>query len=260
MRLNYHRGGEGFPLVILHGLFGSSDNWRTVRFQEHWQVFALDLRNHGKSPHDDDVGYPAMARDVAEFLDQHQLHEAFVLGHSMGGKVAMQLANDFPKRVRRLVVADIAPRAYPRHHDDVFAALLGLELTPYRSRSEVERALAPRIADTGLRQFLLKNLARTETGGLKWKMNLRALHDGYDTLVGPPRLTQKFAGPTLFVHGAKSSYILPEEEGSIREQWYPNASFVTLEGAGHWLHAEKPEEFFQAVREFLGREAFVTPP
>src|SRR5262245_39084435 len=194
MRLNFYSCGAGFPLVILHGLFGSSDNWQTLskRFKEHYKVFTLDLRNHGNSPHHNDVGYPAMARDVAEFFDEQQLREAFVLGHSMGGKVAMQFANDFPQRVRRLVVADMAPRAYPRTHDDLFAAMLGLDITRYRSRGDVERALAPQIPDTVLRQFLLKNLANAETGGLKWKINLQGLHNGYDALIAPPALTQKF--------------------------------------------------------------------
>ncbi len=257
MRLNYYRCGEGFPLVILHGLFGSSDNWQTLskRFKERYEVFALDLRNHGNSPHHNDVGYPAMARDVAEFLDEHQLAEAFILGHSMGGKVAMQFANDFPDLVRRLVVADIAPRGYPRYHDDVFAAMLSLDLGQYRSRGEVDRALASRVPDTPLRQFLLKNLANTETGTLKWKINLQGLYVGYDAITAAPPLTRKFPGPTLFVRGEKSSYIQTEEELLIQERWYPAASFVTIKDAGHWLHAEKPDEFFQVVREFLIKRA-----
>src|SRR5262245_25108709 len=125
MRLNFCCCGEGFPLLILHGLFGSSDNWRILSktFEQHYKVFALDLRNHGSSPHDNDASYPAMARDIAEFFDEQQFGEAFILGHSMGGKAAMQFANDFPQRVRRLVVADIAPRTYPRYHDDLFAAM-----------------------------------------------------------------------------------------------------------------------------------------
>lgn len=257
MRLNYYSCGEGLPLMILHGLFGSSDNWQTLskKFKEHYQVFALDLRNHGNSPHDNEVGYPAMARDVAEFADEHQLDEVFILGHSMGGKVAMQLANDFPLLVRRLVVADIAPRAYPRHHEDLFAAMLSLDLSQYRSRSEVDRALAPKIPDPTVRQFLLKNLANTATGGLKWKINLRGLDKGYDTISAAPMLTQRFSRPTLFVRGEMSSYLTEEEESLIRQQWYPAAGFVTIKGAGHWLHAERPEEFFQAVNAFLGRDA-----
>ena len=135
-----------------------------------------------------------------------------------------------------------------------------MDLAHYRSRGEAERALAPRIPDTALRQFLLKNLANTETGGLKWKINLQGLHDGYDALCKAPSLTQKFMGPTLFVRGESSSYIAKEDEPWLQERWYPNARFATLQGAGHWLHAEKPEEFFQVVREFLGCEVFVTPP
>ena len=261
MRLNFYSCGEGFPLVILHGLFGSSDNWRAIakKFEPYHKVFALDLRNHGASPHHADAGYPAMARDVADFFDEQQLREAFVLGHSMGGKVAMQFANDFPERVRRLVVVDIAPRTYPRYHDDLFAAMLGLDLGRYRTRGEADRALAPQIPDAILRQFLLKSLGNTEAGGLKWKINLRGLQEGYDEIVGPPGLTQMFPRPTLFVRGEKSPYIPKDDEPLIRERWYPAASFTTIEGAGHWLHAEKPEEFFQVVREFLGRHAEPNP-
>ncbi len=253
MRLNFHSSGEGFPLIILHGLFGSSDNWQGLakKFKEPYRVLALDLRNHGASPHHDDVSYPAMSHDLAEFVDEHQLTESFLLGHSMGGKVAMQFANDFPLRVRRLVLADIAPRIYPRYHDDIFAAMLALDLNQYRTRGEVDRALAAKIPDAMLRQFLLKSVANTESGGLNWKLNVQALHDGYDAITGLPVLTQKFLRPTLFVRGEKSDYIPKEDEALIREKWYPSASFVTIHGAGHWLHAEKPEQFFDVVHEFL---------
>ena len=255
MRLNFYSCGEGFPLVILHGLFGSSDNWQTLakKLKAHFAIFAVDLRNHGNSPHDNDVSYPAVARDIAEFLDEQRLLEIFLLGHSMGGKVAMQLASEFPQRIRKLIVADIAPKTYARHHDRIFAAMLALDLSQLKSRSEVDRALAPEVCDTALRQFLLKNISNDEGGRLKWKINLKALYENYSTLTAAPPLIKPFEKPALFLRGDRSDYILPDDEPLIRKH-FPAAEIITIQGAGHWLHAEKPQEFFEAVREFLRPE------
>ena len=252
MRLNFYTCGEGFPLVILHGLFGSSDNWQTLsrRFKESYKVFAVDLRNHGASPHDDDVSYRAMAADVREFLETEDIPTAYLLGHSMGGKVAMQFANDFPDRVSKLVVADIAPKKYPRHHDAILRALSNLDIARYKTRSEIDRALAPEIPDTAVRQFLLKNVGNSAEGELRWKINLAALRDRYDDIVAAPQLLHPFTKPTLFLRGETSDYIQSGDESVIR-QYFTNNQLATIEGAGHWLHAEKPDAFFEAVHQFL---------
>jgi esterase len=261
MRLNYYSCGGGFPVVILHGLFGSSDNWQTLakKLKAHFKIFAVDLRNHGGSPHDNDVSYPALAHDLLEFLDEHRLPEIFLLGHSMGGKVAMQFASEFPEHVRKLIVADIAPKTYARHHDKIFAAMLGLDLSQFKSRGEVDRALAPQICETALRQFLLKNVSNDESGALRWKINLKGLYENYDTITAPPPLVKPFKKPALFLRGDQSDYILPDDEPLIRKH-FPAAEIQSIRGTGHWLHAEKPQEFFEAVQEFLARETLVTSP
>ncbi|MBA4150725.1 MAG: alpha/beta fold hydrolase [Verrucomicrobia bacterium] len=252
MQLNYFTCGEGFPLIILHGLLGSSDNWQILskRFAEHYQVFALDLRNHGASPHSDRFDYPSMADDLREFMDAQQIAEAIVLGHSMGGKTAMQFAADNPDRVRKLVVADIAPKAYPPHHTEILDALWTLDLPQFEDRTETDQALAADIPQAPLRSFLLKSVTRDETGEFTWKINLRTIREQYGNITVALDIRTPFVKPTLFIRGAKSDYILPGDEEAIRSS-FPAAEFVVIEGAGHWLHAEKPQEFFSAVMEFL---------
>jgi esterase len=252
MELNYYSCGEGAPLIILHGLFGGSDNWQTLskQFKEHFQIFAVDLRNHGNSPHSDAFDYPAMAEDLREFLEKHALTDALILGHSMGGKVAMQFATSNPERVRKLVVADIAPKDYPPHHEPILKAMLKLDLRKFAERAGIDAALAPDIPSAGLRQFLMKSVARSEEGGFKWKIHLRAIHDNYAKIAAAPALGHPFLKPTLFLRGEKSDYILPEDESTIR-RFFPAAELKTIAGAGHWLHAEKPQEFFEITRDFL---------
>jgi esterase len=221
-----------------------------VRLAEKFHVFALDQRNHGQSPHSAEMDYPLMAADVDEFFTARGLENAMVIGHSMGGKTAMQLALQFPRRVHKLVVADIAPRAYAPAHDKIFAALLGLDLAAFQNRTQMEEALAPEISSLVLRRFLLKNLGRSPAGGFFWKINLRGLAENYWRLREPVTGAAPFTGPVLFIRGAKSDYVLPEDEPLIRE-WFPAARVETIVEAGHWLHADKPEEFLRAVLEFL---------
>ena len=177
MQLHFKQLGHGEPLVLLHGLFGQSDNWFGVapKLAEKFRVFALDLRNHGHSPHHPEMDYPLMAADVEKIFASQKIENAHVIGHSMGGKVAMQFALDFPARVKKLVVVDMAPRAYQRVHDKIFAALLALDLATFQTRQQIEDALAPEISSLNLRRFLLKNLGRDEHGKFFWKMNLRGV-------------------------------------------------------------------------------------
>ncbi len=252
MELHHKAFGQGDPLVILHGLFGMLDNWQTLgkRFAEHFSVFLLDQRNHGRSPHAEPFDYPTLAQDLLEFLEGQWIFKTHLIGHSMGGKTAMQFALEHPDRVAKLVVVDIAPKRYPPGHETIFQALEAVPLDAVRSRKEVEARLAEKIPDAGVRLFLLKNLKRRKDGSFAWKMNLPALHRHYDAVLAPIESDAPFEGPTLFVRGGRSQHLLPEDFGDIR-RLFPAARFVTLEQAGHWVHADAPDEFFRTVLNFL---------
>ena len=252
MRLHFKTSGQGRPVVILHGLFGSSDNWLGVapKLSESFQLFILDLRNHGQSPHSAEMSYPFMAGDVAEFLAAQQLPAAVVMGHSLGGKVAMQLALTQPERVEKLIVADMAPRVYQPSHARLIAALQSLDLTTFQTRQQIEEVLAEEIPSLAVRRFLLKNLGRAEAGGLVWKMNLPAIAENYPALGEAIAAPVPFAKPSLFLRGGKSNFIRAEDEPMIRAL-FPQAEIQTIAGAAHWVHADKPEEFAGRVRAFL---------
>jgi len=252
MQLHFEESGQGRPVVLLHGLFGSSDNWHpiAVRLAETFHVFALDHRNHGQSPHSAEMDYPVMAADVDRFFATRRLESALVIGHSMGGKTAMQLALHYPQRVLKLVVADVAPRAYAPAHDNIFAALLALDLPACHTRLQIEEVLAPEIPNPILRRFLLKNLGRTPAGGFFWKLNLRDIAENYWRLREPVAGTTPFARPVLFIRGGKSKYLQAEDEPLIRA-WFPAAEIQTIAAAGHWVHADQPEEFMRLVLNFL---------
>jgi pimeloyl-ACP methyl ester carboxylesterase len=252
MQLHFQEYGRGRPVVLLHGLFGSLDNWHpiAIRLAESFRVLALDHRNHGQSPHSAEMDYPVMAADVDRFLAAQGLASARVIGHSMGGKTAMQLALHFPARVEKLVVADMAPRAYAAAHDQIFAALLALDLPRYQQRVEIEAALAPAIPNPVLRRFLLKNLGRNEAGGFYWKINLPDIARNYWRLGEPVAGDVPFGQPVLFIRGGKSKYVLPADEPLIRE-WFPAAEIRTIPEASHWVHADQPAEFLRLILDFL---------
>jgi esterase len=254
MRLHFKTFGQGRAVILLHGLFGSADNWHPIalRLAETFHVLALDQRNHGQSPHSDEMNYPLMAGDVNEFMSAHGIESAFVSGHSMGGKTAMQFALQFPRRVKKLIVADMAPRAYLPAHDKIFSALLALDLRTFQTRQQIEDALVPEIPDLVLRRFLLKNLGRDSSGEFFWKTNVRGIADNYLRLREPIAVSPPFAKPALFLRGEKSNYICPEDEPLIRTL-FPSAEIQTLAGVGHWLHADQPEKFLQLVLDFLSR-------
>jgi pimeloyl-ACP methyl ester carboxylesterase len=254
MNLAFEVVGEGHPLVILHGLLGSTDNWRSMsrRLGAHYKVFAIDLRNHGRSPHSDIFDYDVMTADLREFMEQQALRRIMLLGHSMGGKVAMQFAIDYSEQVDRLVIVDIAPKPYEPSQRYLLKALRSLDLTRYKSFADVDAALAAKVSSESLRQFLLKNLARDENGRLRWKIHLAAIDRNYDKLgrgVAPERTFDK---PTLFIRGARSNYIEDDDAPLIR-QMFPQAEIATLPEAGHWIHVDAPEKFFQTVLNFLSR-------
>jgi len=251
MELHYHRTGHGPTLLILHGLFGTWENWgfQVKKLSEKFDIIAADLRNHGSSPHHDNISYHLMAEDVIELMDRLGVEQASILGHSMGGKVAMQLALDHPQRVEKLIVADIAPVEYPPHHEDVFAGLLDVDLDAVTSRAEADQQLARHIDSAGVRAFLLKNLQRGKQGGFDWKMNVAALHNEYRHIAAAPAEGQ-YPGPVLFIKGGDSDYLLPEHADAIKSR-FPNAGYKVIEGVGHWLHAEKPAAFNRLVERFL---------
>ncbi len=242
--------GAGPPLLILHGLFGTLDNWQTLakRFGESRRVHLLDLRNHGRSPHAETMSYADMAGDVAQWMDANGLEQAAVIGHSMGGKVAMQLALAHPTRVRSLTVVDMAPKAYDPGHKELFEAMLGLPLTTGASRGELDAILSERIPDAGVRLFLMKNLAR-EPSGYRWKLNLPVIYREYREVLraigGTP-----WSGPALFVRGGRSDYVLDADLAEVRGL-FPAAELSTVAGAGHWVHAERPAELFERITDFL---------
>ena len=247
--------GSGAPLIVMHGLFGSSRNWHSQlrRFADSYEVLAIDLRNHGQSFHADEMSYTAMAGDVARLLDRLGLSECRVLGHSMGGKVAMTLAIQYPGLVSRMVVADIAPLAYYHHYDDLIEPILALELDSFESRTQVDHALRPNIPEDQLRAFLLQNLVRESTAW-RWRINWRVIQRDMEALTGFDELPRDWLGelPTLFIRGASSDYI--DDVGiEVIERHFENASIATIAAAGHWLHAEKPEEFSQLVLDFMRR-------
>jgi pimeloyl-ACP methyl ester carboxylesterase len=253
MQLHFQTCGHGAPLLILHGLFGSLQNWQTIgrRLSAHFQVFALDQRNHGASPHGSDMNYGVMAQDVLEFLDSQRLEQASLLGHSMGGKTAMMFSLLYPQRVDKLICADMAPKAYPPHHDKILKAIIALNLPAFRNRGEVEAALEPAIPEKAIRQFLLKNLAHDPNGGFSWKLNLPAINENYSRLNEALPADRSCDRPALFLRGQGSDYIL-ESDWPLIQRLFPRARLVTIPAAGHWLHADAPEPFLRAVLEFMG--------
>jgi pimeloyl-ACP methyl ester carboxylesterase len=252
MQLHFKESGQGGAVVLLHGLFGSADNWHHIalRLAENFHVFAVDQRNHGQSPHSDEMDYPLMAADVNRFMAARGIASARVIGHSMGGKTAMQFALQFPGRVEKLVVADMAPRAYAPAHEKIFAAQLALDLKSFSSRPQIEDALASEIPNLVLRRFLLKNLGRNDAGEFFWKINLRGIAASYLKLGEPVSAPAPFAKPTLFVRGGKSRYINPDDERLIR-QLFPQAEIQTIADASHWVHADQPAEFLRLALDFL---------
>ena len=252
MQLYFKSSGQGRAVILLHGLFGASDNWFHIsqRLAEKFHVFAVDQRNHGQSPHSPEMDYSLMAADLGEFMTARGLETACVIGHSMGGKTAMQFALQFPGRVEKLIVSDMAPRAYTPAHDRIFTALLALDLPAYQSRQQIEDALAPEIPNLVLRRFLLKNLGRDAENHFFWKINLQGIADNYPRLGEEISASAPFAGPTLFIRGGRSDYIRAGDETLIHEL-FPQSEIRTIAGASHWLHADKPEEFLRLVLDFL---------
>lgn len=251
--LNYEVSGQPTApaIVLIHGLFGDLDNLKSISraLSDSYYVINVDLRNHGQSPWTDTMAFNDMAADVLAVLEKLELTSAHILGHSLGGKVAMELALHYPSRVRSLVVADIAPVSYDPSHNIILNALAAMNLELVDSRQSADKILAESIHELGVRQFLLKNLRKTDTGW-NWRMNLKALHHCYPELIGAPSSELVYSGPVLFIRGGRSDYIQAQHKNAIVSR-FPHAQSKTINDTGHWLHAEKPAVFNGLVQRFL---------
>lgn len=245
--------GEGHPLIIIHGFLGMSDNWKSfssLYAAEGFQVHMIDLRNHGKSFHSDEFNYIVMSRDILEYCRHHNLSKVSIIGHSMGGKVAMLFATTYPEMIDKLIVADISPKYYAPHHQDILAGLNTVDFSSKPDRSEVEEILYPFIPDYGTRQFLMKNLFWIQSGQLAFRFNLPVFNTKIETIGEALPEENHFNKPTLFIRGGNSKYILDTDLQEIKKH-FPNFQLITIPNAGHWLHAEKPKLFFEETSKFL---------
>lgn len=242
----------GEPLIILHGLFGNQGNWgqHAKLLANTFAVYGFDHRNHGRSEWEDGMGYAEMAADVRQTMRLHGIESAHFIGHSMGGKTAMQVALTWPALVRKLVVVDIAPVAYDSHHDHIFEGLKELNLDLIDSRQDADEILTEHVQEKGVRDFLLANLMKDEEGNFSWRMNLDAIQKGYDQLLAGLDAETPFTGDVLFIKGAQSDYILKKYEKDIF-RLFPNAQVQEIQDAGHWLHSQQPELFQSMVYKFL---------
>lgn len=253
MKLFFREYGEGQPMIILHGLFGSCDNWLTQAklLAPHYKVYTVDQRNHGFSPHSDDFDYRFMADDLLEFIEDHTLERPIILGHSMGGKTAMNFALAHPDKLEKLIVVDIAPRAYNLEHYTIIEGLNSINLNSLTSRNDADVALSKYVDESDVRQFLLKNLQRKSEGGFSWKINLKVITAKLSNVGVDLQYTGKFGGPTLFIRGNRSNYVKDNDWAHITEV-FPSATLETMD-TGHWVQAEKPQEFVDVLSKWLSK-------
>jgi pimeloyl-ACP methyl ester carboxylesterase len=253
MKLFFRKYGSGHPMIILHGLFGQSDNWNSLarQFGENsFEVFVVDQRNHGLSPQSDEWNYSAMSDDIHELITDNGLQNVILVGHSMGGKTAMQYTLQHPEYVDKLIVVDIAPKAYPPQHPSVVEGLNAVDLDKVKTRKEVEEILSGYIEDFGTKQFLLKNLYWKEDGKLDWRFNLKVITEKMNNVGEAISDANGVDVPALFIRGEKANYILDEDMDQIHDL-FPRSMLETIAGSGHWVHAEKPKEFFESVMRFV---------
>ena len=244
--------GEGIPLLILHGYFGMSDNWKSLgnQFSEEYQVHLIDQRNHGRSFHEDEFNYEVLVEDLHNYIEHYQLEKVYIIGHSMGGKTAMLFAVTYPELVEKLIIVDISPRMYQPHHNAILAGLNSIDFSVQNTRTLVDKKLSELIPDLGVRQFLLKNVYWKEKGQLDYRFNLESLTENNSEVGGALPPFTVFENETLFLKGSKSDYITVNEEPII-EAHFPNSKVVEIQNAGHWLHAENPKQFYAEVSNFL---------
>ncbi|GGB81749.1 alpha/beta hydrolase [Flavobacterium suaedae] len=253
MMLESRIEGEGKPLIIIHGFLGMSDNWKTLSgeyAEKGFQVHAVDMRNHGRSFHSDEFNYTVMAKDIYDYCVGHGLDKVSVIGHSMGGKTAMLFAVNYPEKLDKLIIADIAPKYYTQHHQDILAGLNAVDFSRKPSRSDVETVLENYIKDFGTRQFLMKSLYWKEKGQLAFRFNLDVFNEKIENIGEALPENTVYNGEVLFLRGEKSPYIRDKDFELIKKH-FPKAEIVDIKKAGHWLHAENPKDFFTATINFL---------
>ena len=253
MQLNFRRQGQGRPVIVIHGLFGSLDNLNGLgkALAEHYDVIAVDVRNHGLSPRSEHISYQAMADDILALISQLELVDPVLVGHSMGGKIAMMTAGMAPHLIGGLVVADMAPVAYTQaRHNEVFAGLLAVTAEGCDDRKTADAVLSRHVQIMGVRQFLLKSFV--PGSATPWRFNVEALREHYSAIMNWPGIQEPYTGPVLFIKGAESDYLLPEYQAEVVRQ-FPNAKAKVIPGTGHWLHAEKPQLFNRLVLDFLAQ-------
>lgn len=252
MKLNYKKLGEGQPLIILHGLFGSLDNWMSLAkfWSQTYEVWLVDQRNHGKSPHDNEFSYVAMMNDLKLFLEEHNIQNPILLGHSMGGKTVMEFAVNYPELLDKLIVVDIAPVRYQVHHYAILDALDGLDFDFITSRKQADEYLSQHIEEAGVRQFLLKNLYWIEKEKLALRFNLDVIKREIIPISEWSISEGEYEGPTLFIKGSDSEYVLPSYAQQIAAK-FPNYELEEIQGAGHWVHAEAPKAFMAVIQSFM---------
>ena len=253
MKLNYKKVGDsGQKIVILHGLFGSLDNWMTHSREFAalgFEVYLVDQRNHGKSPHEKGHNYELMAADLDEFLKDHKIDDCYLVGHSMGGKTVMHYAMFYPNTIKKLVVVDIAPKYYLPHHDIIIKAFYSVDIENLQSRQDAQEQMSNHISDQGVLLFLLKNLDR-KGKGYQWKVNLDEVVANIEKVGQTYTFEKPCDLPTLFIRGAKSDYILNEDRDLLKTH-FPNSNLVTIRDAGHWVHAEQYENFMKTLQFFF---------
>lgn len=253
MKLNYKEIGTGKPCIILHGLFGMLDNWKTVgrKLSAHHHIYLVDQRNHGKSPHTEAFDYNLLAHDLLQFIETHNLDKPTIIGHSMGGKTVMEFCRQFPEYMDKAIIVDIAPKAYKGGHEYIFEAILDVNVEAATSRKEVEQQLAPVITQPSVLAFLMKNLSRNPDGGYKWKANFKALYNNYDKILSNlPFAESGIDTEVLFIKGALSNYIQPEDE-EIIHSIFTNATIEKVGNAGHWVHAQNPAKLLELIEAFV---------
>lgn len=263
MRLHFKKLGTGFPLIILHGLYGSSDNWVTIgrKLSEVFSVYLIDQRNHGKSPHSDVHNYDALSDDLHEFFNFHSISTAHIIGHSMGGKASLFFAKKYPEKIKKLIIVDISPFTYTNSdyrkqnlliHQEIIYGLSGIDLKKFKTRNEVDSALSDSIKSKFIRQFLLKNLSRDKNNNFSWKLNINVINKQLDEIFNGISIDEqlKLSIPTLFLKGKNSDYINTDDI-SLMHKAFSDYTIIEIENTGHLIHFEQPDIFLKQVTDFL---------
>jgi pimeloyl-ACP methyl ester carboxylesterase len=253
IQLNYKKlGDSGSTIIILHGLLGALDNWQTIAKQlaTTYLVYIIDQRNHGRSPHTKDMSYELLAQDIYDFCQQHHIEKTTIIGHSMGGKVAMLLALQHPSLIEKLIVVDIAPSYYDGGHEAILFAMAEAPLNSTERREDIDKFLEPRIHNFGVRQFIMKNLTRNTNGQFEWKSNFEVLILNYRKLMDFPNMHTQFLGNTYFIKGENSNYI-NQDNFEACDKYFPNNKLIEIKDAGHWVHADNPTTFLEKIQSLL---------